>query len=229
MLRRCFQIGLVLVLAAGAATAGEVIERVVATVNNRPILQSDWDEEVRYEAFVNRRPLARLTVADRKAALERLIDQELLRQQIKENEAEGVLAESPPQVQKRLQEIRKQYPGAEKDSVWQADLREYGLREQDLARHATLQSQLEKLIDARLRPTVHISHSSIEAYYREQLLPELRKAGVKDIPLVEVSPKIEELLTQRRMNELLATWLHDLRSQSAIRMGAASEPGVSQR
>ena len=229
MLRRCFQIGLVLVLAVGAATAGEVIERVVATVNNRPILQSDWDEEVRYEAFVNRRPLARLTVADRKAALERLIDQELLRQQIKENEAEGVLAESPPQTEKRLQEIRKQYRGAEKDSVWQADLREYGLRKQDLARHVTLQAQLEKLIDVRLRPTVHISHSSIEAYYREQLLPELRKAGVKDIPLVEVSPKIEELLTQRRMNELLASWLHDLRSQSDIRMGAAAGPGVSQR
>lgn len=229
MLRRCFQIGLVMLLAVVAATAGEVIERVVATVNNRPILQSDWDEEVRYEAFVNRRPLARLTVADRKAALERLIDQELLRQQIKENEAEGVLAESPPQTEKRLQEIRKQYPGAEKDSVWQADLREYGLRGQDLARHVTLQSQLEKLIDARLRPTVHISHSSIEAYYREQLLPELRKAGVKDIPLVEVSPKIEELLTQQRMNELLATWLHDLRSQSDIRMGAAAGPGVSQR
>ena len=228
MLRRCFQIGLVLVLAASAATAGEVIERVVATVNNRPILQSDWDEEVRYEAFVNRRLLSRLTVADRKAALERLIDQELLRQQIKENEQEGVLADSPSQIEKRLQEIRKQYPGAEKNAVWQADLRAYGLREQDLARHVTLQVRLEKLIDVRLRPTVHISHSSIEAYYRDQLLPELRKAGVKDVPLVEVSPKIEELLTQRRMNELLAAWLHDLRSQSDIRMGAAGS-GVSQR
>ncbi len=228
MLRRCFQIGLVLALAVSAAGAGEVIERVVATVNNRPILQSDWDEEVRYEAFVNRRPLSRLTVADRKAALERLIDQELLRQQIKENEQEGVLADSPPQIEQRLQEIRKQYPGAGKDAVWQADLREYGLREQDLARHVTLQTRLEKLIDVRLRPTVHISHSSIEAYYRDQLLPELRKAGVKDVPLVEVSPKIEELLTQRRMNELLAAWLHDLRSQSDIRMGAAGS-GVSQR
>jgi hypothetical protein len=49
------------------------------------------------------------------------------------------------------------------------------------------------------------------------------------VPLVEVSPKIEELLTQRRMNELLASWLHDLRSQSDIRMGAAAESGVSQR
>ena len=43
-----------------------------------------------------------------------------------------------------------------------------------------------------------------------------------------VSPKIEELLTQRRMNELLAAWLHDLRTQSDIKMGTGSG-GVSQR
>jgi hypothetical protein len=158
-----------------------------------------------------------------------LIDQELLRQQIKEDEADGVLQPSSPNVDKRLQEIRKQYAGAEKPAIWQADLQRYGLREEDLARHVLLQARLERLIDLRLRPTIHISHSSIESYYQQQLLPELRKAGVKDVPLVEVSPKIEELLTQRRMNELLAAWLHDLRSQSDIRMGAAAEPGVSQR
>ena len=229
MLRRWFQIGLVLTLAITSALAGEIIERVVATVNRRPILQSDWDEEVRYEAFVNRRSLSSVTVGDRKAALEHLIDQELLRQQIKEDEAERVLQPSAPNVEKRLQEIRKQYPGAEKSAVWQADLQRYGLRQEDLARHIMLQARLERLIDARLRPTIHISHSSIESYYQQQLLPELRKAGVKDVPLVEVSPEIEELLTQRRMNELLAAWLHDLRSQSDIRMGAAEASGVSQR
>lgn len=227
MLRRGFQLVLIVVLAASAALATDIIERVVATVNNRPILQSDWDEEVRYEAFVNRRALSSLTAADRKAALDRLIDQELLRQQIKEDEQEGVLNIPTPNVEKNLQAIRQQYPGAEKSAIWQADLQRYGLRQQDLVRHIALQARLERLIDVRLRPTIHISHSSIESYYQQQLLPELRKSGVKDVPLVEVSPKIEELLTQRRMNELLASWLHDLRSQSDIRMGAP-QPGVSQ-
>ncbi len=229
MWRRCLEIGMVLALAVGSLFAGEIIERVVATVNKRPILQSDWDEEVRYEAFVNHRPLSSVSAAERKAALDHLIDQELLRQQIKEDEAEGLLKPSTPNVEKRLQEIRKEYPGAEKAAAWQADLQQYGLREEDLARHIVQQARLERLIDARLRPNIHISHSSIEGYYQQQLLPELRKAGVKDVPLVEVSPKIEELLTQRRINELLASWLHDLRSQSDIRMGAAAEPGVSQR
>lgn len=227
MLRRCFQLVLIVLLAASAAFAADIIERVVATVNNQPILQSDWDEEVRYEAFVNRRALSSLTAADRKAALDRLIDQELLRQQIKEDEQEGVLKIPAPNVEKNLRAIRQQYPGAEKAAVWRVDLQRYGLREQDLVRHIAVQARLERLIDVRLRPTIHISHSSIESYYQQQLLPELRKSGVKDVPLVEVSPKIEELLTQRRMNELLASWLHDLRSQSDIRMGAP-QPGVSQ-
>jgi hypothetical protein len=217
-----------LVLAASLLSAGEVIERIIATVNNHPILQSDWDEEVRYEAFVNRRPLLSLTAADRKAALEHLIDQELLRQQMKEKEEEDVQQTAPPNVEKRLQEIRRQHPGAENNAAWQADLRRYGLTQADLLRHLALQGSLERLIDVRLRPTIHISHSSIETYYKEQLLPELRKAGVKDVPLVEVSPKIEELLTQRRMNELLSAWLHDLRSQSNIRLDTVAS-GVSPR
>ena len=228
MWRRFFQVGAMLALAASTLLAGDVIERVVATVNNRPILQSDWDEEMRYEAFVKQRPLSSLTAADRKSALDHLIDQELLRQQIKEDEEEGLLKEAPPNIEKRLQEIRQQYPGAEKEGVWQADLQKYGLRQEDLTRHVTLQARLERLINVRLRPTIHISHRSIESYYQQELLPELRKAGVKDVPLVEVSPKIEELLTQRRMNELLAAWLHDLRSQSDIKMGA-DNAGVSQR
>ena len=228
MWQRFFHVGAVLALAASTLLAGDVIERVVATVNNRPILQSDWDEEMRYEAFVKQRPLSSLTAADRKSALDHLIDQELLRQQIKEDEEEGLLKEAPPNIEKRLQEIRRQYPGAEKEGVWQADLQKYGLRQEDLTRHVTLQARLERLINVRLRPTIHISHRSIESYYQQELLPELRKAGVKDVPLVEVSPKIEELLTQRRMNELLAAWLHDLRSQSDIKMGA-DNAGVSQR
>lgn len=227
MLRRSFQLAMLLLLAAAALSAGEVIERIVATVNNRPILQSDWDEEVRYEAFVSQRPLAAVNAAARKAALEHLIDQELLRQQIREQEQEDVVQASPPQVQKRVREIRKQH-GAQNDAVWRAGLRQYGLTERDLVRHLVLQKSLERLIDVRLRPTIHISHSSIEAYYREQLLPELHKAGAKDVPLVEVSPKIEELLTQQRMNELLSAWLHDLRSQSSIRMDTGGA-GVSQR
>ena len=66
-----------------AARAGEVIDRIVATVNGRIILQSDWDEALCYEALLNGRSLADFTDDDRRTVLDRLIDQELLQAQMK--------------------------------------------------------------------------------------------------------------------------------------------------
>jgi len=225
MLRKVFCFVFLLAVAASSAATGEVIERVVATVNGQPILQSDWDEEFRYEAFMNRKPLESLTVQDRKQALDRVIDQELLRQQIKGSEFEEASAQEP---RDRIAELRKQFPEVKDDAGWKTKLEQYGMTEQDLTRHIALQLQLTRLITARLRPNVHIDSSSIETYYREKLLPQLRQSGVKNVPLVEVSPKIEELLAQQRVNELLAGWLHDLRAQSEIRTAGQAE-GVASR
>ena len=66
-----------------AARGGEVIDRIVATVNGHIILQSDWNEALSYEALLNGRPVAQFTDDDRRAVLDRLIDQELLRGQMK--------------------------------------------------------------------------------------------------------------------------------------------------
>jgi hypothetical protein len=225
MLRKVFCFVFLLAVAASLEATGEVIERVVATVNGQPILQSDWDEEFRYEAFMNRKPLESLTVEDRKQALDRVIDQELLRQQIKGSEFEEASAQ---ETRDRIAELRKQFPEVKDDAGWKTKLEQYGMTEQDLTRHIALQLQLTRLITARLRPNVHIDSSSIETYYREKLLPQLRQSGVKNVPLVEVSPKIEELLAQQRVNELLAGWLHDLRAQSEIRTAGQAE-GVASR
>src|SRR5512142_3274635 len=81
-MRRELQLALLVVLAAVCCRAGDRIDGIAATVNGSPILQSDWDEEVRYEALLNVRPPAQVTEADRQSALQRLIDQELLRQQM---------------------------------------------------------------------------------------------------------------------------------------------------
>ena len=56
-------------LLAGAANAGDIIDRIVAVVNGHVILQSQWDESVAYEALLNRRPAGNFTVEQRKAAL----------------------------------------------------------------------------------------------------------------------------------------------------------------
>ncbi len=48
--------GIVLIITmALPARAGDVLDRIVATVNNHIILQSEWQDEIRYEAFVDGR------------------------------------------------------------------------------------------------------------------------------------------------------------------------------
>src|SRR5713101_8010738 len=192
---------LALAFSSGAA---EVIDRIVATVNGHVILQSDWEDALRYEAFSNGRSLDHLTVEDRTAALDHLIDQELLREQLRAPDSPHV---SPEEVAQRIAEIRKQYPNGESETGWQPLLQSYGLSEEDL----------KNLVDSRLRPAVNIDNKSIESYYQQELLPQLHQTGGLSISLAEVSGKIKELLTQKKITQLLTAWLQNLRAGSQIR------------
>ena len=210
-------------LGAIAARADDVIERVVATVNGRAILQSDWEEAICYEAFIDGHSLDKLTVADRQATLDRLIDQELLRQQVQSTSSRQT---SPPQVDQRIREIRKLYPNAATEPGWLRTLASYGLNETELKRRIARQLELTRLVEARLLPSVQIDSRSIEIYYRETLIPQLRKSGGKQVSLAEVSPKIKEVLTQQKMNDLLIAWLRNLRAESRIQEKTPAPPPV---
>ena len=204
------------------AQAGDVLDRIVATVNSHIILQSEWQDAVCYEAFVGGHALDQLTTADRKAALDHLIDQELLREQMRSS---GFPHASSEQVEKNIQEIRKQYSAAQSEAGWQAALARYGLTEAGLKKRVALQVDLMGLVDARLRPNVVIDSKSIESYYNQELLPQLQKSGAEHVPLAEVTPKIKELLTQQKMNQMLIAWLQDLRSGSRIRTETGPDSG----
>ncbi len=196
------------------AEAGDIIDRIVATVNGNIILQSDWDDAVRCEAFMAARPIDQFTPADRKAVLDRLIDQELLREQMK---AADFRPASDDEIAAKVKDIRKQYADAGSDAGWQAVLARYRVSENEMKERVALQINLMRLVDARLRPSVNIDARSIESYYNQELLPQLRQAGAKEVALTEVTPKIKELLTQQKVNELLTAWLQNLRAGSQIR------------
>ena len=89
-----------------------------------------------------------------------------------------------------------------------------------------MQEQLDlmRLVDAHLRPTIQIDSKSIEAYYHDQFVPQLKQSGTGEVPLQEVSAKIRELLTEERVSELMVSWLHSLRSESELSVPGAPEP-----
>jgi len=229
MIQKLYMIALLVSLGVMGSTAlaGDVLDRVVATVNGHVILQSDWEDAVRCEAFIAGRSADQFTGEDRKAALDRLIDQELLREQIRAADFQQATDE---EIASRIQQIRKQYADAGPELGWQALLTRYGLTESGLKERVTMQLNLTRLVDARLRPTVNIDAKSIESYYNQELLPQLRQTGAKEVALTEVTPKIKELLTEQKVNELLTAWLQSLRAGSEIRtMFGAQAPGDEAR
>jgi len=224
MFKRHFIVGVlgcVFLQGLPCARAGEVIDRIVAAVNGHIILQSDWDDALCFEAFTAGRTMQQSSAEDSKAALDRLIDQELLREQMKASDFQHA---SETEVVARLEQIRKQYPGAENQAAWHETLQRYGLSEIELKNRVALEIDLMRLVDARLRPGVQIDSKVIESYYSQELLPQLRQSGAKDVSLAEVTPKIKELLIQRKVNQLLTAWLHTLRAGSDIRSGNALLP-----
>jgi peptidyl-prolyl cis-trans isomerase SurA len=201
------------------AAHAEVIDRIVATVDGHIILQSDWDEALCYEALLNGRTLGQFTEDERRAVLDRLIDQELLSEQMKSaffkhaSEAEAAA---------RIADARKQYAQGATAEGWQSVLSRFRLTEKDLLAHVQQQIDLMRLVDAHLRPTVQIDNKTIEAYYREKFVPQLKQNGAGEVALADVSGKIRELLTQEKVSELLVSWLQSLRSESKVSVASAA-------
>jgi len=226
MIMRTVMAGMLL-LATPMLRAGEVIDAIAATVNNHIILQSDWDDEVRYECLMSGRPVESLSAADRGAALDRMIEQELLREQM--NVADFKLAD-PAEIEKQLESVKQAYPADHNGESWSAALARYQLSDDEVRTHVALEFNQLRLIDARLRPSIQIDSVAVENYYRQQILPTMG-SGRAQITLTQASPKIREILLQQRMNDLLASWLDTLRGQAQIRRfnaGSAAAPGQGQ-
>jgi len=201
-----------------AVAQSDVIDRILATVNGHVILQSDLDEALCYEAVLNGRSLDQFSGEDRQAVLDQLIDQELLGEQMKSAFFQHA---SESEAATQIADARKQYPEGTTPQGWQSVLGRFQLTEKDLVAHVQRQIDLMRLVDAHLRPAVQIDSKTIETYYQDKFVPQLKQSGADDVPLADVSAKIRELLTQEKVNELLVSWLQTLRSESRVSVPGA--------
>lgn len=211
------------------AWAATVVDRVAATVNRQAILQSDVEDEIGYERFMTGQSLREVSEEERKAALERLIDRELLRQQMRENE---VKPPAEDEIKKQIDRLKAEVQNRSSDS-WEAELNKYGITEDGLRKRIVLEFEQLRLVDARLRPSVQIEPVEVQKYYREQFLPKLLRSGAQQVNEAEAAPKIREILMQEKVNHLLNSWLETLRSQADVkvlapRLAAKSESGAGQ-
>jgi parvulin-like peptidyl-prolyl isomerase len=202
----------IVLLLAGLAQA-QVVDRMVAVVNKHVILESELDQATRVEFLEQGKPIERLTYADRNAVLERLIDRSLLDQQIVNP---AMLDPGPEELKAKVEELRQGIPGASRDQQWKDILAGYGLIQPDVEEQLTSQFRILRFIDLRFRGLVRVDKEAVAAYYQDRFLPEVRKRNASEPKLAEVSGKIEQILAEQRIDELLNNWLKTLRAQAHI-------------
>lgn len=208
--------------ASGAVIArdsapGEVLDRVVAVVNNQAILASDLEDEIRLSVLD---PATIQGVAlTRERALEQLISRALIQQQIRQEDAQ-TLQPAQTEVDARLSEIRRELPvcvrrSCATDAGWQAFLDANGLTAGRVESYLRYRLEILHFIELRFRQGILISPEEVEKYYKQTLVPQYR-AGETVPALDKVSSRIEEILLQQQVNILFDDWLKNLRAEGEI-------------
>lgn len=212
----------VFLFSAFAMCADEVLDRIVVTVNGHVILLSEWDDELRYESLMSGRKLEDVNAEEQKAALDHLIDQELIREQTRPADAKSIPAE---QTDKQMQVIKVDVLRGNPGISWKQVLSKYRLSEDFIHNRITAELQQLQLVDSRFRPSVQVSQAEIEQYYKSQLVPKLPIGD--PVSLSEATPKIREILLQDKVNQMVDSWLESLRTQAQIKALSGSSDTTS--
>jgi hypothetical protein len=198
---------------AASLAARETLDRVVASIGNVAVTESDVEAEYRFALFQEGRPPDGVPDShDFEQSLQRLIDQRLLslEAQSMSLEAEGLVE----QANTILGDIRTKFGSEE---AFRDARRALGMTDQTILERLTEQARILRLIDQRLRPAAWVEPAEIEAYYRTVFLPEHARRRSEPPPrLEEVETEIREILVQRKMDQLLSEWLEELRANYRV-------------
>ena len=187
----------------------EIIDRMAISVGNQVITEGQVEEEIRLTAFLNHEK-PDFGVAERKKAAARLIEQALIKRDM---DLSRYPLPAPSEAEASLRDVKLSYAP---ESLYQQKLREYEITEDALQRRLLWQLTLLRFIDYRFRPAIQISDADVKTFY-DQELTEWKQQGIQSIPTLEDSrDKIEEILTQQRIDQALDTWIAETRKQVRI-------------
>jgi hypothetical protein len=197
-----------IVLVFVSAASGEEIDRLLAAVNGKVITGGDILLARSLNVVIFSGSKESLDSDDQ--ALSRLIDLELLRQELKNF---GMAKEDESEVESRLQALRDAYV---KTGGLTAFLQKHGLQESELIAYLRLESSILRFVNFRFRPFINVTNEEINSYYEKRLAPQLEKSKLDLPPLSQVSTRIEEILREEKINEVFDQWIATIRHNSRI-------------
>ncbi len=184
------------------------VERVLALVNNVPVLASDV-ELAEVGALVPREPAESDAGYDR-AVLEALVDLELRWQDL---QAAGIAARTQVDLDAAWRATVERAGGAEalRDKLAKIGFNEGPLR--DLVRRAAV---VQSYVASRFGPFVRPTSQEVETFWQQELVPQLKREGKAVPPLADVRPKVEALLRERKLAAEIDRWTAELAKRAEI-------------
>lgn len=195
--------------AAGPATTAVVLDRIAVVVGKHVIKTSDIARDIRLTAFINRDRLDFGAPAKRRAT-ERLIDQELIRQEL----INGGYRRPPEDQGDRLlmRLIRDRFGGSEAE--FRQALARYGITASQLRAQLLWQATVLQFINERFRAGVFVPDSEVEQYYRQhQADLEKQNPGTAEDKL---EAQARDVLEGEQVDRSFQSWLDQVRKQTRI-------------
>lgn len=185
-------------------------DRVLAVVDEDPILQSDLDRVIALG-------LAQPRPGEDPTAFRRRILDQLIEERLRFHEMDRFGFEQVPveDVDAHVAEIRARFKD---ETAFQKALREQGMTVKDLRQVVARQLMVLAYVDEQLGPRVFVSLDDISNYYRTVLTPQMQKQGQTVPPLEDVRDQIRTLLREQRLNEAIGKWTDDLRRKADVQV-----------
>ena len=193
----------------------DTLDRVVVSVGNTGITESEIEQEARFTLFLDGRPQpSDLSQSELQAARDRLIERTLLQEEAaaEDSDASGLNQEA----NRLLNEVRNLYPD---EGQYRAALQAVGYTQAEAHLRLVENVRIVRLINRRLQPNAWVNQREIETYYRETFVPEHEQKEKTSPPsLEEVGSLIREILVQQEVDRLLDEWIKEIQTTRRVKI-----------
>ena len=186
---------------AALPAAQQVVDRIVARVENDIILLSDVRALQRYQEFLDG------TSKGDNATLDLLIDQWIVRS---EAQASGFPQPTEAEIDRGVSRVVESFASPQE---YEARKKQSGLSDADIRKMVASQLYLSNYLDSRFRPSVQVEEKAIEDFYQNSLVPRAKARG-QEPPTLDASREIiREALIESDVNEQTDRWLKESRTR----------------
>lgn len=180
------------------------VDGIAVHIGNDVVTESEVREMEDYQQLLDGKSQSRAKI------LQELVDQWIVR-----TEAATVKFPQPTaaDVNQEWQALLKHFSSPQD---FRARLAAVNLTQVALRRVLERQLYYVRFLDYKFHAAAQVTSAQIEAYYQNDLSPQLQKQGAAIPPLTQVEARIRQLLTQEQINEKAAQWLNEAKSRLRI-------------